>query len=156
MRLIPLSGKRGAGKFAQVDDEDFELVSKFKWCVSSGGYAVSNFKLNGKYHTQSMHRLVMGKPPGQEVDHRDMVPFNNQKYNLRFCTESENKCNRNKYSNNTTGFKGVCWHKKGLCYIAQIDVGGKHINIGRYPTATEASLAYINKAKELHGEFARW
>lgn len=39
MKLIPLSGKNGAGKFVKVDDEDYEKFGRLRWHLSAGRYA---------------------------------------------------------------------------------------------------------------------
>lgn len=66
MKLIPLH-PLDRGKFAQVDDEDFEYVSRFKWQQlrptkgELGGYAYTNLKLSDRRTmTAGMHRVIMG------------------------------------------------------------------------------------------------
>lgn len=34
MKRIPISGRKGIGLHLVVDDEDFDLLSKFKWFVT--------------------------------------------------------------------------------------------------------------------------
>lgn len=45
------------------------------------------------------------------VDHIDKDPLNNQKFNLRVSTNADNQKNVGKRSSNTSGFKGVSFHK---------------------------------------------
>lgn len=77
MKLTTLS----KGLFAKVDDDDFALLSQYRW-YENEGYAITYYK--GK--RIRMHRLIMGVPDGVDVDHRDTDKLNNQKSNLRLCT----------------------------------------------------------------------
>src|SRR4051794_36349693 len=72
-KQIPLSGKKGRGLFATVDDGDFDYLSQFKW-RNAHGYAVRTVKIApGKYRQLGMHVDIMKPPPGMEVDHEDRV-----------------------------------------------------------------------------------
>jgi hypothetical protein len=57
-------------------------------------------------------------------------------------------------SDNTSGFKGVTWHKSNKKWVAQIKVASRKKHIGLYPTPQEAALAYDAAALAIHGEFA--
>jgi hypothetical protein len=63
------------GKFALISDEDFEKVSKHKWCAFQNNlgnrvwYAVR--KETNKRKLVYMHRFIMDAPKGKDVDHRD-------------------------------------------------------------------------------------
>jgi hypothetical protein len=61
--------------------------------------------------------------------------------------------NRKLNINNTCGFKGV--FRRGEKFRSYVNKDGKRHNIGTFDTAEEAHAAYLAKAKELHGEFAR-
>ena len=46
------------GKVAMVDEEDYEWLNQWKWCVSSdGGYPMRREYHNGKGKAIFMHRL---------------------------------------------------------------------------------------------------
>lgn len=93
--------------------------------------------------------------PGEEVDHIDGNKLNNTRGNLRIASNAENKMNRDKQSNNTSGYKGVSFHKKYKKWRAIIGIQGKSIHLGYFSDAVEAAKAYDDSARKYHGEFAR-
>ena len=103
-----------------------------------------------------MHREILGiTDPKINVDHLDGDGLNNQRSNLRVCTDSQNGANRGKQKNNKSGYKGVHWNKKTKKWAAQIQYHKKVLNLGYYSDIIEAAKAYDKKALELFGEFAR-
>lgn len=63
--------------------------------------------------------------------------------NCRFTTRQVNAQNRKiKASNNTSGYKGVHFHKHNNKYIATICINNILHHIGQYNTALEAAKAY--------------
>lgn len=106
------------------------------------------------------HRLAWffenGKWPDNEIDHIDTNKTNNAIKNLRQATNIENHRNTNKPSNNTSGFKGVSYHKTRKKYYASIKVKNKLNHLGSFNTPKEAHAAYCDAAKRLFGEFARF
>jgi len=152
MKLIQLT----KGQFAQVDDDDFEELNKYKWsaCLCINGYrAVRNIPIHGRQKTLLLHRAITNAQDGQIVDHRDGNHLNNQRSNLRFCTLSQNQHNRKINSNNSTGYKGIYPSKKG--YRAQIYLNGKQIYLGTRSTPEEAHHLYIEASTKYHGDFGR-
>jgi hypothetical protein len=103
------------------------------------------------------HRLawfyVHGYLP-QRLDHKDKIRFHNWIDNLRLCTVQQNNFNKSKQSNNTTGFKGVCFHKAAGKFVANIQINRKKCYLGLFDTAEEASAAYITASQKHFGEFA--
>ena len=122
------------------------------------GYKMINLSKNGKMKTFTVHRLVgnafLENPDNKQmIDHIDNNPSNNIVKNLRWCSQKDNVCNRDKQINNTTGFKGVSFNKRHNKYHAQININGKKKYLGLFETAEEASVAYEAKAKVIHKEF---
>jgi hypothetical protein len=146
------------GKFALVDAEDFERLNQWKWYLHSTGYAVRSDYIKKSLKTIKMHVEILGEKPGKEIDHINGKKSDNRKVNLRHCSRSENQSNRPKNKNNSTGYKGVKaqWTGKRFTYQARIIINRKYVHLGTFKTKLEAHRAYIKKAKELHGEFARW
>lgn len=142
MKKIPLVGQRGVGKFALVDDEDFEYLSQWRWFYGDTGYATHSAGPRKARKTIRMHRLLMNTPKGMETDHINRDKLDNQKPNLRICTRFENSMNRPKQINNKSGYKGVYWHKQTKAWHAVIVIKGKHISLGTHKNVTDAAKAY--------------
>ncbi len=143
------------GKYALVDDCDFEWLNKWKWFYGNGGYAARNSPtVNGKRKAIYMHRVIMKTPEGEETDHKDMNGINNQRGNLRTCTKSQNCMNRRRYKNSISKYKGVSWKKETGRWGASIKFNQKQLHIGYFTCEEKAGKAYDKLAKELFGEFA--
>lgn len=178
MKLIPLSNTnncKNKGKyFAKVDDEDFEYLNQWNWCASKEYspkhvYAARHQMENGKRVGFRMSRVLLGvNDPLVYVDHIDHDTLNNQKYNLRKCTNAQNQmnktaCGRSKYLGvslykGTTKYfhKGTNMYKTSITirWKAQICVNGKKIALGHYLDEKLAAIAYNIAAQKHFGEFA--
>jgi len=151
MKLIQLGGhQREIKGYAMVDDEDFKRLSVYNWSLSSNGYA---FRDKNKKRLL-LHREIMKNPVNRAIDHINRNKLDNQKINLRICSQSENSANCGIQKNNTSGFKGVYWHNSLKYWVAEIKKNRKRINLGYFKDKKSAALAYNTKAKELFGEFA--
>ncbi len=153
MREIPLT----QGYVALVDDNDYEWLSQWKWCVSlmqSGPRAVRNALVDGKRKTICMSRQLMNSPIGMVVDHWDHNTLNNQRANLRRCTKSQNGANRRKTAGCSSRFKGVTWVKREGKWIAHIKVAGRNKHLGYFVDEVAAALAYNVEAAQQFEEFA--
>jgi hypothetical protein len=144
------------GYVAVVDDEDAHLARlNWKASISSGVvYARRTFWLgNGKYGSESLHRVILRAPPGVVVDHINGNGLDNRRANLRLASSAENSRNGRPRAANHSGFRGVCL-KKGR-WVAQISVDYQKRHLGLFETAEAAAHAYDASARELHGVFAR-
>lgn len=150
MKRLPLYNRKNevVGE-ALVDDTDYGWLSQWTWRRNSCGYAVRGKVINGRYTLIFMHRAIMGMPPseGLEVDHKNRNRLDNRRGNLRWVTDQESVCNRQRWSN--SGWRGV--HKEGNKYHAQISVGGRTQSLGYHNTDVAAALAYDAVARTLPG-----
>lgn len=141
------------GYYTEIDPEDYEAVSIFKWGVlrTKQGTKLYAQTIGGSKKPLLMHRLILRANPFEEVDHKDGDGLNNTRENLRIATRSQNSANR--YP--SKGYKGVHLLKQTGRYQAGIKFEGHKLHLGYYDTPEEAALAYNQKAQELFGEFAR-
>jgi len=156
-RKIPLT----QGKFALVDPEDYEKLSKYNWyAVRSprGFYAVRSVNAkNGRSGQKNvrMHRVILKAPEGKFIDHINHNGLDNRKSNLRICTMQQNSWNMRKQRGNCTSqYKGVTQRKDTGKWQARIICNAKKISIGCFDDEKAAAMAYDEKAKELFGEYA--
>ncbi len=103
------------------------------------------------------HRLAWlhfhGQEPGEQIDHINGDKADNRIDNLREATFADNMRNFPMTKRNTTGFKGVCFHKRDKRWQASIGFNGQVKHIGSFDSPEEASLAYQKAAREHFGEF---
>lgn len=141
------------GEKVIVSDCDYPLLSQFKWTVvNEKGYLYAKPRMSGA----KMHRIIMGTSfdPKIFIDHKDGNGLNNQRSNLRTCTNMENVQNQRKRKNNTTGYKGVYKNMRGK-YEVRCTSNGKTKYGGCYTSAMEAASVYDKLSIEMHGEFSR-
>ena len=139
----------------------------FRWLVATGGRVIGQaagsrhckgylrIRVDGEQYLA--HRLawlyVTGEWPDRALDHINGDKMDNRIANLRLASASENNMNVSARRSNKTGLKGV--FPVGKRYMAQIRANGKVHYIGRFATPEEAHQAYLQRARELHGDFAR-
>ncbi len=139
MKRIPLT----QGKFALVDDADFEELSKYKWCAT---------KCKNTYYATrgkgiSMHREILKPIFPLCSDHKDRNGLNNRRNNLRAVTVAQNQWN----SKACQRAKGIMWHKRDRKWVARIEHYGQKIWLGLYKHKKDARKAYLKAKLELRG-----
>ena len=142
------------GAFTRISSPRKWRIGIIKNCANDGiGYFTIN--LLGKRY--KAHRLawlyIHGSFPVSDTDHINGNRIDNRLCNLREASRTENQQNRGEQINNTSGFKGVSFHKQTGKWRAQISIAGKVKHLGRYLTPESASEAYHAAAKTIHAEF---
>ena len=95
MPIIQVGGHRGGSRsvepmWAEVDDEDYDRVSQYKWAINAGSNPHTKY---AQSHTGGkkihLHRLIMGlgdyKTDKRIVNHIDGNGLNNKRANLEIC-----------------------------------------------------------------------
>lgn len=143
MRKIKLT----QGKYALVDGCDYEFLMQWKWFANRVGntfYAIRSKKIDGKWKTIYMHRVVaerMGLALSGDIHHERRNGLNNQRRNLFDLTRKQHMEKGGLRRDNTSGVKGVCFDKCRDKWMAYIYHNGKHIFIGRFDTKRQAIKA---------------
>jgi hypothetical protein len=148
MKEIPLT----RGQVALVDDEDYEAVMEYRWCMRETTAGCMVAVRNAPKHVTDgprqiqMHRWLLKAGHRIEVDHINGNTLDNRRSNLRLATRSQNLANRRTFS--STGYKGVTpYNHDKTRFVMHFEKV--------YTTAEEAARAYDQVAQLVHGEYAR-
>lgn len=156
MKQIPLT----QGKFALVDDEDYERINQWKWHIGGKGYAIRTenfYKPCGRRTSRTimMHRYILCVETVFHVDHINHDRLDNRRFNLRKCTRSQNLMNTQVRKNKSLSrYKGVARYARDKRWLAYINKDGIRHRLGRFEKEEDAAMAYNKKAIELFGAFA--
>lgn len=114
-------------------------------------------KVNGK--TYAAHRLAwlfhFGEMPEGEIDHINCDKSDNRISNLRLSDRKGNVCNVGLRNDNTSGVKGVSWHRECGKWVAYVRNNGIKIYVGMFSDLNDAANAVSEMRKRLHKEFSR-
>jgi len=135
---------------ALVDDTDFNSLNQYKWNIAKRKniiYAQRAGKdKNGRKAPILMHIQLMNSNLQMRTDHIDGNGLNNQRYNLRLCSASENGLNRRDDFTKNNNFD-----PKRKMFRARIMINRKDIHIGYFNTfidAMEAKKNYLLNLKK--------
>ena len=140
---------------AVIDAADYASVAGYRWRLQVNPrrhtpYAIATaIREDGARATVYLHRLVV--PGVEQVDHIDGDGLRNTRDNLRAVTNTVNQRNARLRKTNTSGFRGVNWHKRGRRWVAQISVDGAMRYLGLFDTAVEAAKAWLTAAEDVGG-----
>lgn len=143
------------GQFTLVDDEDYESISKHKWYAQKDRNAYYAVRRDGK-RRRKMHRQIIGLPYDdiRIPDHIDHNGLNNQRYNLRIATRSQNSANRRSRKNATSKYLGVSIDRLDKSWQVHVVKEGVQTYVGVFKNEVDAAIAYNKAASRIHGEFA--
>lgn|SRR4030042_1343566 len=142
-----------------IDKSDAWRIEKYKYWVSKRGpryfYFYRSIKVKGKWTSLCLHREIMATPSTMECDHRSGNTLDLRRKNLRNCNHSQNGMSRRKPGNNTSGYKGVSWHKKTHKWRTQIGITGRRVTVGYFNSSEVAYSAYCHAVHQHFGTFGR-
>lgn len=136
--------------YALVDDADFEWLSQWRWSLNGRGYVSRTEYLrlsNGKERKRAilMHRVILGLERGdpRQGEHENRNRLDCRRSNLRIAERGmlDNGQNVGPPGNNTSGYRGVSWHKRLRKWRARVWLAGKEYHLGWFDTVEEADEA---------------
>ena len=132
----------------KIDIEDIEKVKEYKWHLNDNGY-IRNNKRN------ELHRFLLNPLKHEIVDHINGNTLDNRKCNLRIVTPTQNNMNTKIRIDNTSGCKGVGWHKPKNKWRVRITVDKKTIELGYFDDKEEAIKCRKEAEEKYFGDFRR-
>lgn len=136
------------------------------WNARYSGNSVGSLYENGYFYVginatvyvahRIIWKMITGYDPSNLIDHIDENKTNNIFSNLREATCSENQRNCGSYKCNTSGLKGVSYHKLTGLWQASIRANKKQNYLGLFHTPEQAYEAYKGAAIFHHKEFANF
>jgi hypothetical protein len=156
MQEIPLS----QGQVALVDDQDYPLLSDFRWCYrpernGRQGYAVRHRKVDGKDRLCYLHREILPAPEGHETIFLNHDRLDCRRANLRVVSKQEARQHHRVRSDSKSGSKGVRYNDDGDTWSATVYRNGHCYHVGTYSSKEAAESAYEQALRrenpDLHG-----
>lgn len=117
------------------------------------GYVIIKMKLKA-YKAHRLAFLMRNKYLPEFVDHKDTIKHHNWESNLRAATNAQNCMNCGLRKDNTSGYKGVHFHKINKKWMAYINIDKKRLSLGYFSCKHKAARVYNTAARMYHGEFA--
>lgn len=130
------------------------VVGEIAGGLNTKGYVVIGID-GAVYYGHRLAWIYMTGDCPSQVDHDDNIKHHNWWENIRPATSQQNVLNAKRASNNTSGYKGVSWHKKAGKWSAQICLNGRNRYLGLFLDPKEAHRAYMAAAIEAQPQFAR-
>ena len=130
------------------------LVGQEVGCIHQTGYRHVTWQ--GKVY--KVHRLIYLLEHGylpKEIDHINGNRQDNRLENLRDVTRSQNQFNKSMCKNNTSGSRGVSWHKKSSSWVVRVCTNNKSKSIGYFKDLELAGLVADEARSIYHGNYAK-
>lgn len=142
----------GHGKVAVLDSADRVVADWKRWRISAEDDYAYAYDHGKKVY---LHRALLGLGDGDglEVDHIDRDPLNYRRSNLRVISRSGNLQNTASRRGAVSRFRGVDFHKPRGTWRARLQVNGKPLLLGYFPSEAEAAEA-AQEGRQRHMPFA--
>jgi len=146
MKRIPLT----KGKFALVDDEDYDVLKKYKWHAvqhPGGFWRVKRFSRVDEMHKPpkliEMHHQIFGSKKGFGIKHIDKNGLNNQRVNLCYVTKAEAQWSKKKSRKSKGKYLGVYWCTPSSKWVATFQRGNFKKQLGCFFHEEDAYAARL-------------
>ena len=121
------------GKDTMIDEIDIPLLESHAWFWLPQGYLATTMPIGkGKRKTVCFHRLALGDPDSQAIDHINRDKTDNRRSNLRPCTHRQNNLNRGLLE------RGVTFHSTRQKWQVVVRENGKLRWLGYFTAKDEA------------------
>lgn len=138
------------------DKEDYDKIKSYSWWYD-GRYVVAHSHKNDHFNTSviRMHRVVLDLNiyDDYEVDHINLIRYDNRKKNLRQCNHTENSRNKELSHLSSTGVTGVRKTNSGK-WNSSIRYNYKNHNLGNFNNFEDAVNVRKMAEEKYFGEFA--
>lgn len=138
------------------DKEDYGKIKNYSWWYD-GRYVVSHSLKYDNFMTNTirMHRIVLDLDiyDNCEVDHINLIRYDNRKKNLRKCSRIENSRNKDLSYLSQCGTTGVRKTNSGK-WNSSIKCNYKNHNLGNYENFEDAVSARKLAQEKYFGDFA--
>lgn len=150
------------GHHALIESNDAAWAGQWNWFALRAGRPQNRYiaaarveSIDGHRRVFLMHTALLGLSGEMTADHIILGNMlDNRRNNLRPATRCDQARHKRTYRNNTSGYKGVWWHRDVGKWWAYIRVEGKTKSLKFHDTKEDAYAAYCVAAKKYHGEFA--
>lgn len=114
-------------------------------------------RCGGETYIKLSRLLEGGAKKCWECSQKDFLPKGREKVKEESaCGTAIFSLSQKKSKNNSTGYKGVSYHKTTGRYRAYINFQRKQYYLGEYDTAREAAEARAIGEKKIYGDFLKW
>jgi hypothetical protein len=141
--VIPYKGER---KVALVDFADLARAQSWpgtfyamKATTEHTWYAYGCIQEHGQVSRQYLHRWLLQPPADMTIDHINFDGMDNRRRNLRVLSNEENQHHRKLCRTNTSGYRGVGWHKASNKWRAYVQVKRVHHQLGVFNNIEDAA-----------------
>ena len=151
--------------FSAFDYQDGQLIRKIGRKGEIGAVAGCIHKGTGYVHIKikakpfKAHRLVFLYHNGylpELIDHIDGNKLNNRIENLREASKQENCQNQKVRLTNSSGVKGVSWHKANKKWVVSVCKNYKSHYCGIFEDKELAELVAMEATNKLHKQFSAY
>jgi len=109
--------------------------------LSAEGYRVGKIQSISFFAHRVIWAMVYSEWPSDQIDHINGIKSDNRIPNLRIVSNLTNQRNQSLPAHNTSGVMGVTWDKESRKWKAQIRVGPRNYNLGRFADIDDAAAA---------------